>query len=184
MAGIISGNVDVAKELLRKGIALNDPELIAMANSLLKEDVPKNEVEPPKKKRGRKKKDVIEEKEVVAAPVQLDSSSYVTTVRRENAAQKSRIRFTPDGKQEGVYTRSEQVNIKIRPVDSGEFKDDKSNDSLKQFTKPITQMEQRDSGLVTVRCIGGCNREYKIASIHLRNGAYTCDKCIMRRGGM
>jgi len=54
-------NKEVAKELLRKGILLGDPELVAMANQLLGEPEEEKLIitdasEKPKKTRGRPKK--------------------------------------------------------------------------------------------------------------------------------
>lgn len=48
--------VETAKELLKKGMALNDPEIIAMANELLGNTAAP---EPAKKKRGRPKKHMV-----------------------------------------------------------------------------------------------------------------------------
>jgi hypothetical protein len=69
--------VETAKALLKKGIALNDPDIIAMANELLGETPAP---EPVKKKRGRPKKHMVAPKEDFS----MDDISPVKQVIKRN----------------------------------------------------------------------------------------------------
>jgi ribosomal protein S27E len=79
-------NIEVAKDLLRKGILLGDPDLIAIANKLLGEpEEPKSLIitdisntSTPPKKRGRPKKEEISQKPI-------DRQEEFSTIKRKRS---------------------------------------------------------------------------------------------------
>lgn len=148
--------IQTAKELLKKGIALNDPELIEMANSLLgtvSESPPAVAVEPqetkPKKSRA---KAVVKEK-----PSLVDQ-------------------FAIENKQ----SRNKRVPVKAKRINT--FKDDgvlaKDEENI---TPKVTPAKRDRPKFKKVKQVcQSCNGSVMVHPAHIRE-FYVCDGCLSNK---
>ena len=155
---------DVYEELLARAKETGDQSLIALAESLK----PKEESPPAAKKRGRPKKAAA-----VAVPEKpVDKyADCVVSSRREGANAR------PDGK---IPCKRETITAKVKPMDTGEFKNDKANKILKKFTEKVKK-GSRPPSTIKATCTT-CSKEYDVSPIHVEGrGEYVCDRCMNRR---
>lgn len=190
-----------AKDLIKKGTILNDPELIKMGNDLLENLVPTITPQPtiyqyicsecgnsfpidkerkrcPKCKKSSLKKIEINSVVVNQSTKSNDTSQFHTQIRD---MEKSRTRFNERGEPDGMYRRSEPVtNVHNEWNDSKEDGHDKANELLKNFTKVSARTRQAPKQ-VKVVC-SECKQDFYIHPIH-RAGrtVFMCDLCIRRK---
>lgn len=124
----------------------------------------------PKKKAGRPKGTTKPKKE---------EETFIHKIS-DGSKPKSRKRIV-DGREEGVYTRSEPISINIKFVDPGTDRDDKVNKKLKKFTKRVVQQGRTDRRIELV-CEGGCNRTFKVDPIFAAGDKFICNDCIIKKG--
>lgn len=130
--------IDTAKELLRKGIALNDEDLINMANSLLEVDVETQAPAQPEEKQVVKKEKT--------PPQRVKADEF--TVKRESRAS-SRVAVNDISRRENKFidNRTEHMDIE---------------------TPNFTPTERRNaSRLVSQKC-QECNESFNVHESHRR----------------
>jgi hypothetical protein len=131
--------IETAKSLLRKGIALNDHELIEMANSLLSEQESSSTVTPPKQ---------------------------IEVADQDLSSEKGSVDdFTVDRNQNNNQKRVPVNQIKSR---KNEFIDD-GTEHAEITTPKFTPTERRPpSKKVTQKC-EGCNKTQEVSEVHSRD---------------
>ncbi len=130
--------IDTAKELLRKGIALNDEDLINMANSLLEVDV---ETETPAQP---ETKQVVKEEKT---PPQRVTKDEFTVSRESRGNSRTPVNDVPTRQNQFVDDRTEHMDIE---------------------TPDFTPTERRNpSKLVPQKC-QECNETFNVHESHRR----------------
>lgn len=126
----------------------------------------------PKKKPAKKQK---------ATPTPKNDDSDHIFRGNQNRVQK-REKLDENGNVIGTLTRSEPIQLKQKFFDDGKTdKKDPINKKLKKYTK--VSERTRPPGLVKVQCSGTCGKTLEVSRQLLRDGEYTCDRCIMKKGG-
>jgi formamidopyrimidine-DNA glycosylase len=147
--------IQTAKELLKKGIALNDPELIEMANTLLgtvSESLPTAAVEPQAKPKKSRAKAVVKEKQ-----------SLVDQFAIENKRSQSKR----------VLVKAKRINTF---KDDGTLAKDEEN-----ITPKITPAKRDRPKFEKVKQVcQSCNGSVMVHPAHVRE-FYVCDGCLSNK---
>lgn len=196
-----------AKDLIAKGKALGDSELVQMGMDLLEQYSPvidSNVPEPQTPqyicencghtmsvdKKGRKRcpqckkhRLVILEQAIPKNPQRTrgDKDEFHRPVRAPN---NDRIYYDDQGQQIGKYTRPEPFSPETLTNtfqdDGTEFKDDPVNEKLKAITR-VSERTRKPAKLVEVKC-DNCNKIDMIHPLHIANSSrYLCNRCISKR---
>lgn len=161
----------LAKEMIRKGIEHNDPELIELGNKILSQFFPDNEVlekEPitisDKKKRGRPKK---------SKTTTVQTEKIVNEQREpEDFTAPPRFQNHNDGSSEGKrMTKRRSVQINIKPITLDEHKEDSKIDAILVNSNYKPKYREKFSGYDLV--CNTCEKSFK--SDIFRS---TCEKCL------
>lgn len=139
------------------------------------------------KKVNRKKKSVKKKsppkkspKKTATPPKKDDDSDHIFRANKKPV--QNRQKTDENGNVVGTLTRSEPICLKQKFFDDGKTdKKDPINKKLKKLTK--VSKRTRPPGLVKIQCSGTCGRTLEVSRQLLRDGEYTCDKCIMKKGG-
>lgn len=180
--------VEVAKELLKKAKQLGDPELLALASSMLDEpdkthyacDNCGHDFYSEKVRKAcpecRKRKLVVVEEQ--PEPVK-DKSDFLAPVFQGEREQGPRKRYNPDtGEEEGSYGRTEQISPNVKPVDfdihheDTEDFDKKVKFSLSGRRPPVKYIKKKCSN-------PNCRVSFKVHPVHKKQ--HLCDKCSVKR---
>ncbi len=160
-------SVEIAKELLRKGIALQDEELIAMANSLLNETALANyNVTTYKEQKEQQKKPV---KKLTKKP----------TAKKLEAIDKTEpMDFT--------MRSAEQESTKKVPVNKVKrgknlFTDDKTEFMDNETPKVKLTPRNRPKAKAVYKNCESCGNRMKVVSGDGYTSSYICDDCIMNK---
>jgi len=194
--------IGMAKELIQKGDALGDSELIAMGMAMLEKYDNNNTVvsdneglskyvcsncgheftydKPERKKCPKCKKHTLTI--VESTPKKNTKSKNVEDFRQQiRQPTQTRIRYNEKGEPDGMYTRNEEVaNI------TNVWKDDQTEgfDYVDKILKQNSRMSPRTRKPVQYieKTCSVCKSTYKVHPIHVQGRAdYVCDKCIRRR---
>lgn len=154
-------SIEIAKELLKKGIALNDQELIAMANSLLDETMSVVNVATPDKqkksaKKPTKKKASKKTEDKKDAPNFTMKKEKTGTKRIPVNKVKNRKNIFIDDKTEAIGDKTPL--IKLAPRDRPRY-------------KPIYKKCENENCIKKVKVLAG---DGLVTS-------YLCDDCILGR---
>lgn len=153
-------SLEIAKELLRKGIALNDQELIAMANSLLGETVEADD-----------KEDTYNQKKKV---VKKTNKTLGKSTKKKNSSD--------------FIMKKEKTGTKKIPVNKVKnrkniFFDDKTEAT--EDKTPVIKLAPRDRPKykpVYKQCANeNCNKKVKVVAGDGLVTSYLCDDCILGR---
>lgn len=200
--------LEIAKDLITKGNALGDPDLITMGYNMLQQYGPVVVEEPVLEsvdttikhyecstcgqvldydKDGRKKCPQCKKltlilvepvKQEILTPHRPRPEDFSTQIRQKK---NSRVRYNEDGKPDGVYAKVEQVEGITNVWDDDRAEGfDEQNEKLKQFTK-ISPRNRKPVKLSKVVC-DTCKNSYEVHPIHAGGrGRYICDRCVSRR---
>jgi predicted Zn-ribbon and HTH transcriptional regulator len=199
----MSDLLEKAKQIIAKGKALQDPDLIQMGMDLLEEMGPPPDNESPSyykckncghtmpvdKERKRCPKCNKHKLSIVtppapsdvAPPPTPDNNSFYHEIRSK---QQERTYYDDEGNPVGRYTKTEQFEPKtftnVFNDDKTEFVDDPVNEKLKAITK-VNPRTRKSTNLVSVKC-DGCGKEDQVHPIHMASSSrYLCNKCAGRR---
>lgn len=150
-------NVEIAKELLRKGIALNDQELIAMANSLLDQ----------------------------AALVSYNVTTYEQQKKPSKKTEKKAASKTTENRKDAsefLMTNNNKANKKV-PVNKVERSENKFFDDKTEFldqSTPVVKLTPRDrpKPKYTTKSCESCGNKMKVIAGDQYASSYMCDNCI------
>jgi hypothetical protein len=149
--------LQTAKDLLKKGIALNDPELIQMANQLIEinsiDSVPKKDTKPQTQK---KQKVLVESKPAPSRQALVDQFK----IEKDSPKEKK-----------SPVTQRERYNSWID--DGTEAKD------LLTPEVPITARNRKPPEKVNQKC-ETCQSNVKVHPTHVRE-FFICDDCLLNK---
>lgn len=193
-----------AKDLIAKGKALGDSELVQMGLELLEQYSPTpssidgNIPQPqtpqyvcencghtmPVDKEGRKRCPECKKHKLKLYKPQpqpkTQTESFITQIR-DPSKTKSRVRYNENGEPDGVYTKTEPIsNITNTWEDDGVEAKDEANELLKKFTK-VSPRTRKPPKKIKVVC-EACHKEEEVHPIHAgARGRYLCSRCIVKR---
>lgn len=194
-------DIERAKKLISTGMMLGDDELVRMGEEMLEKITgpPKEEVQEKKyfcsncekefsvdKDRKRciyckKQKLKIIEENIPNDDAGNDNEeeSYIAKIKVEGKERDRRI-FNEDGTVKGTVGKKVPLNINIKAIDEGEYKDDPVNEVIKKISKPITSHRPKYRE-IKVTCTG-CYKDYHVnPSLVSERDRYQCDKCLLGR---
>ena len=191
-----------AKDIINKGKALNDPELIQMGLELLENNKPSkpqptedmyvctacqhklpvdrlNRKQCPECKKHKLQIQQASSPPSVSPPIshRIDTEQFNTQVRDKK---QSRVRVV-DGVEEGVYTHTESIEgIANVWSDNQQEEQDDANEMLKKFTN-VSPRTRRAPKMVEITC-DNCHKTETMHPIHASGRSrHLCQKCIRRR---
>lgn len=203
--------LSMAKDLIKKGQALGDPELIQMGYNMLEEPpvVDEKNIEPPKKyeyvcsycgqnitydvpnrkkcpKCKKNRLTSVEEVESQPSPEQpthrrATAEDFTKQIRTTNK-NSSRIRYNDKGEPDGMYTRTEGITHIINTWnDDGIEGHDEEDDRIKKIAK-VGPRNRPPIQMVDAIC-SNCKKTFTVHPMFLSGReVYTCDRCIVRKG--
>ena len=197
----------MAKDLIKKGQMLQDPELVQMGYNMLEEPPIINEVQieqpktydyvcsycgqpstfdtPNRKKCLKCKKNrltLIEEAKVKEPSINRRATADDFTKQIRGANKKdNRIRYNDKGEPDGMYTRTEGVGqITNMWSDDGVEGHDAEDDRIKKVAK-VGPRNRAPIKMVDVVC-ENCKKSFTVHPLFVSGReVYTCDRCIARR---
>jgi Zn finger protein HypA/HybF involved in hydrogenase expression len=176
-----------AKELIAKGEALQDNELIEMGQQMLFKNVNKHYIctncqhefvsdKPNRKKCPQCKKNKLIYKPPIEQKKEMDEFHF--QIRTE---EKNRIRYDENGQPVGKYTKSTSIDH-ISNVWQDDLSEcfDEENELLK--SKTIRSPRKRKAvEKISIKC-NICNKLYMMHPLHVKGRAvFVCDVCIRKR---
>jgi hypothetical protein len=173
-----------ASELLSRGIASKDQEMINTAQKILSENSNITTVVAPKKP-GRKNKAQQAINEFVAAQQYEESTSVIPAsevpVTRNPSGRLIDINQFKMAEREESRARNGIAVNKIKRAPN-QFKDDLTLEMDKITPKvKLVPREREPSTKISIIC-SKCNHDYKVDPIHAREN-YVCDECIIKAKG-
>lgn len=158
--------IDTAKELLKKGIALNDEELINMANSLLSAEFSfdDNEKATPPTRPSSNEVDSLEKIDVAKTPVRRTPSEITEQfiVQGDNAVE--RKRSVP-------VTSMERKNTFIDDLTEHKDVETPAAATTERKRPPVEKVKQTCSS---------CDKIFEVLPVHARD-LYVCDNCVSEK---
>lgn len=153
-------SLEIAKELLKKGIALNDQELIAMANSLLDQTAL---VDYKATTYEQQKKSVKKTGKTIKKPVDKKDSSDFTMNKEKTQTKKIPVNKVKNRKNTFFDDKTEAIGdktpkIKLAPRDRPKY-------------KPVYKQCANEN----------CNNKVKVVAGDGLVTSYLCDSCILGR---
>lgn len=156
---------DTAKNMIKKGIEYNDPELIEMGNLILQQFFKEEDVaeKPQVKKRGRPKKQKIIIEETVS-----DKEDFTAPPRKSIKTEKN--------DDEKRFTKKRPLNINIKPLTLDEHKSDSEIDKI--LINNNYKPSYRESFKGYNQLCNSCEKEFNSDIIQS-----TCPKCLKGKIG-
>jgi uncharacterized protein YgiM (DUF1202 family) len=189
---IETDRIKIAKDLIKKAKELNDDELLAMAHSILYESSADSgsasnntDVKPkrqkrksPAKKPAKPKKAATKRKLDIKKEEDTDSS-FISNVFQGGRTQARQTKTDEDGR-EKIACRTEKIQVKTQPIDTGEEKNDRPKKYKKNPTGFVKSKRKNVSPFITITC-EECGKQKEIPRALAREN-YVCDRCIMKKG--